>query len=236
MSSENISHGLNIGDVSGGNYLKIAENGSVTAVGTAQFGTGGGALTTSSAAELNILDGATLSAAELNTLDGITSSAAELNILDGAVVSAAELSQLAGASFTASDLNKLAAVTSTATDLNVLAAALANVTLVATPASGTVGVQFTFKSALGNPTGTPSAGLMYFSSTANGLTRVAVTSIAALTNGSVEGVVATKIYHYITTSGGLLGITITTGAGDYYPVFVMPNGSLEIGSVCTVNA
>ncbi len=39
--------------------------------------------TTSTAAELNILDGATLSTAELNILDGVTSTAAELNILDG---------------------------------------------------------------------------------------------------------------------------------------------------------
>jgi len=63
-----------------------------------------------------------------------------------------------------------------------------------------------------------------------------VTSLAVLTNGSIEAVVATKIYHYVTTAAGLLGVTITTGAGSYYPVFVMPNGSLEIGTVCTVNA
>ena len=38
---------------------------------------------TASAAELNILDGATLDVNELNTLDGITASTAELNIVDG---------------------------------------------------------------------------------------------------------------------------------------------------------
>lgn len=38
---------------------------------------------TSSAAELNILDGATLSVSELNVLDGITASTAELNKTDG---------------------------------------------------------------------------------------------------------------------------------------------------------
>jgi len=43
-------------------------------------------LTTSTTAELNILDGATLSTSELNTLDGITSSTAELNQLDGKTV------------------------------------------------------------------------------------------------------------------------------------------------------
>ncbi len=40
-------------------------------------------LTTSTTAELNILDGATLNTTELNTLDGITASTSELNQLDG---------------------------------------------------------------------------------------------------------------------------------------------------------
>ena len=38
---------------------------------------------TSTAAELNILDGVTSTAAELNILDGVTSTAAELNLVDG---------------------------------------------------------------------------------------------------------------------------------------------------------
>jgi hypothetical protein len=47
----------------------------------------GGTTVTSSAAELNILDGVTATAAELNILDGVTATAAELNILDGATLS-----------------------------------------------------------------------------------------------------------------------------------------------------
>jgi len=43
----------------------------------------GGTAVTSTAAELNILDGVTSTAAELNILDGVTSTAAELNIVDG---------------------------------------------------------------------------------------------------------------------------------------------------------
>jgi hypothetical protein len=42
----------------------------------------GGTAVTSSAAELNILDGVTSTAAELNILDGVTASTAELNYLD----------------------------------------------------------------------------------------------------------------------------------------------------------
>jgi hypothetical protein len=38
---------------------------------------------TSTAAELNILDGVTSTAAELNILDGVTSTATELNVMDG---------------------------------------------------------------------------------------------------------------------------------------------------------
>jgi hypothetical protein len=49
---------------------------------------------TSTAAELNILDGVTSTAAELNILDGVTSTAAELNILDGVTATTAELNYL----------------------------------------------------------------------------------------------------------------------------------------------
>ena len=51
----------------------------------------GGVAITSTAAELNILDGVTSTAAELNILDGVTATAAELNILDGVTATATEL-------------------------------------------------------------------------------------------------------------------------------------------------
>ena len=54
----------------------------------------GGVAITSTAAELNILDGVTSTAAELNILDGVTSTAAELNILDGVTATTAELNYL----------------------------------------------------------------------------------------------------------------------------------------------
>jgi len=43
----------------------------------------GGVAVTSTAAELNALDGITSTVAELNILDGVTATAAELNSLDG---------------------------------------------------------------------------------------------------------------------------------------------------------
>jgi hypothetical protein len=51
---------------------------------------------TSTAAELNILDGVTSTASELNILDGVTSTTAELNILDGVTSTAAELNIMDG--------------------------------------------------------------------------------------------------------------------------------------------
>ena len=51
---------------------------------------------TSTGAELNILDGATLTTAELNILDGATLTTAELNTLDGITASTTELNYLDG--------------------------------------------------------------------------------------------------------------------------------------------
>ena len=60
---------------------------------------------TSTATELNLLDGVTATTAELNILDGVTSTAAELNILDGVTSTAAELNILDGVTSTATELN-----------------------------------------------------------------------------------------------------------------------------------
>jgi hypothetical protein len=65
----------------------------------------GGTTVTSTAAELNILDGVTSTAAELNILDGVTSTTAELNILDGVTSTTAELNILDGVTSTATELN-----------------------------------------------------------------------------------------------------------------------------------
>ena len=79
-----------------------------------------GTLITSTAAELNILDGVTSTAAELNILDGVTSTAAELNILDGVTATTAELNIMDGVTSTTAELNILDGVTSTAAELNLV--------------------------------------------------------------------------------------------------------------------
>jgi len=62
---------------------------------------------TSTAAELNILDGCTATYTELNIMDGVTATTAEINYLDDD-------------DLTAADLTKLAAITADATEINVL--------------------------------------------------------------------------------------------------------------------
>lgn len=67
---------------------------------------------TSTATELNLLDGATATTAELNLLDGVTSTTAELNILDGVTATASELNLLDGVTATTAELNYVDGVTS----------------------------------------------------------------------------------------------------------------------------
>jgi hypothetical protein len=78
----------------------------------------GGTTVTSSAAELNILDGVTATAAELNILDGVTASTAELNILDGVTASTAELNILDGVTASTAELNILDGATLSTAELN----------------------------------------------------------------------------------------------------------------------
>jgi len=55
-----------------------------------------GTTVSSTAAELNILDGVTATASELNIMDGVTSTTSELNILDGVTATAAEINIIDG--------------------------------------------------------------------------------------------------------------------------------------------
>jgi hypothetical protein len=77
-------NGSTIGHTDDTDLITVAD-GLVTVAGEVSLTTLdiGGTNVTSTAAELNILDGVTATAAELNILDGVTSTAAELNKLDG---------------------------------------------------------------------------------------------------------------------------------------------------------
>ena len=84
-----------------------------------------GTAVTSTAAELNILDGVTSTAAELNILDGVTSTAAELNILDGVTATTAELNY----SDTGSAVGTVVASKVVTVDANKDVASFRNITL-----------------------------------------------------------------------------------------------------------
>jgi hypothetical protein len=89
----------------------------------------GGSAVTTTAAELNVLDGVTSSTAELNILDGVTSTASELNILDGVTSTTAELNILDGVTSTATELNILDGVTSTTAILDGVTATATEINL-----------------------------------------------------------------------------------------------------------
>ena len=92
-----VINGTTIGHTDDTDLMTVA-NGVLTVAGEVSMTTLdiGGTNVTSTAAELNILDGVTSTAAELNILDGVTSTAAELNILDGVTSTATELNIVDG--------------------------------------------------------------------------------------------------------------------------------------------
>ena len=80
--------------VSGKNGIGVGAKGAevVVASSTGQLYQSGVAVT-SSAAEINALDGLTATVTELNILDGVTASASELNLIDGSVAGTAVASK-----------------------------------------------------------------------------------------------------------------------------------------------
>jgi hypothetical protein len=92
------SNGGSAVDLSAGSkevFINYPAGKSVYLDGSGQLVIGGTAVT-STAAELNILDGVTATTAEINILDGVTASTAEINILDGVTSTTAELNLLDG--------------------------------------------------------------------------------------------------------------------------------------------
>jgi hypothetical protein len=99
-------NGTTIGHTDDTDLMTIAD-GLLTVAGEVQMTTLdiGGTNVTSTAAELNILDGVTSTAAELNILDGVTATAAELNLSDLATLGTTAASKV----FT-SDSNNVTAI------------------------------------------------------------------------------------------------------------------------------
>jgi hypothetical protein len=143
----------------------------------------GGTAITSTAAELNILDGVTSSTAELNILDGVTSSTAELNILDGVTSTAAELNLVDGSS-AGVIVNSKALVYGAAGQVNATTLQIAgtNVLAAATPLPGTYG-----GTGVNNGTKTITLGANFTTSGANNLTltTTGATNVTLPTTGTL---------------------------------------------------
>jgi hypothetical protein len=178
-----------------------------------------GVAITSTAAELNILDGVTATAAEINVLDGITSTVAELNILDGVTATAAELNALDGITSTVTELNYTDGVTS-AIQTQLDAKAPLNSPVLVTPNLGTPSA-----GTLTNATGLPIvAGTTGTLSQARGGTGVTTASNGQLLIGNGSGFTAATL-----TAG--TGVTLTNGAGSIQVAFSGPGA----GDALTTN-
>jgi hypothetical protein len=175
-----------------------------------------GTAVTSTAAELNILDGVTSTAAELNILDGVTSTAAELNILDGVTSTAAELNTLdaalAGATFTvgAEDTNVITVNIQLVDAAGVALAHLANV-------------------------------FAYLSDDSTGIAisgQAPATSVAAGTDGAIIVEHTSKLAWTLQSEAdGDIDLVITeTGTYTWYLVIVLPNGNLAVSGAITFAA
>ena len=116
-----VVNGSNIGHTDDTDLITVA-NGVVTVAGEVSATTLdiNGTNITSTAAELNILDGVTATASELNIMDGVTATTAELNILDGVTATASELNILDGVTATTSEINIIDGVTATTAELNIM--------------------------------------------------------------------------------------------------------------------
>ena len=92
-----IINGTTIGHTDDTDLITVAD-GLVTVAGEISVTTLdiGGTNVTSTAAELNILDGVKATATELNIMDGVTASTAELNIMDGVTATASEINLIDG--------------------------------------------------------------------------------------------------------------------------------------------
>ena len=113
---------------------------------------------------------------------------------------------------------------------------VASMTTATTPGVNTCAVQLVFKDADGVTMAVPTAGLLYISELATGLSNDPVDGLAVLTNGVLLNIEAHGTSFYTTDAVGKLGVTIShTGADSFWLVVVLPSGKLLISDECVVN-
>jgi hypothetical protein len=174
------------------------------------IGNGTAITLTSTAAELNILDGVTSTAAELNILDGVTSTAAELNILDGATLTVTELNYVDGVTSaiqTQLDAKSPTAGSSSVTTLGTITTGVWNGTAITGQYGGT-GVDNSGK------TITLGGNLTTSGSFATTLTATATTSVTLPTTGTLATLDGAETFTTKTLTSPVLGGTTTSASGN----------------------
>jgi hypothetical protein len=186
----------------------LGVSGTVTATGGSFTNlTLGGTAVTSTAAELNILDGVTSTTAELNILDGVIATTAELNFVDGvtsAIQTQLNAKQGLDAKLTALvDFNTVGIMTQTATDVFAGRTITAGTGITATNGNGVSG----------NPTIAITAGGVTATELAsNAVTSAKIADDAVTATKIATGAVSVLIGTLTTTSGTtrtLTGLTLS---------------------------
>ena len=247
-----VVNGANIGHTDDTDLITVA-NGVVTVAGEVSATTLdiNGTNITSTAAELNILDGVTARASVINVLDGITASTSELNIMNGVTATTSELNTLDGVTASASELNlldgvsglvqsdftKLAAITSSAAELNVLDGYTGSVTelnyLDALHATGVTSSEFDFLDGVTSNIQTQldskgtGAGTVTSVATGNGLTGGTITSTGTL---SLKNSFIDNNSSAVSTSTSASSFTNSSG----YPVMLHAITNSTVGGIWTI--
>ena len=173
---------------------------------------------TSTAAELNILDGVTATTAELNIMDGVTATTAELNILDGVTSTTAELNILDGVTSTATEINQLDAITRGSILYGNASGATARLA---------AGGADTVLTSDGTDLSWAAAGGAFAAST---VTITANTTLTTAQNGNLIHVTATneKIISLPAAATGLFYVFSNETA---YSMYIKPNGAQTINGI-----
>jgi hypothetical protein len=189
-----------------------------------------GTLVTSTAAEINILDGVTATAAEINILDGVTATTAEINILDGVTATTAEINILDGVTATAAEINILDGVTATTAEINYVDGVTSNIqTQLDATAKLAVAQSFTAKQTFA---GSSSVASMKTSNIAE------VDTIAATAaTGTIDYDVTTQsVLFYTTDASGNWTLNLRGSSGTSLDTLMATGESLSVTFLVTQGA
>lgn len=191
-------------DINGGTIDGSVIGGTTAAAGSFTTLSLGGTAITSTASEINILDGVTATAAEINKLDGLTATTTELNKLDGFTGTITDLNyakDLRATGVTTTEFDKLDGLTATTTELNYTDGV-----------TSAIQTQINAKAPITSP---QFAGTSLFNT-------------ASIPAGGVDGV---SIEGTASVANTISNMGLSGGIGFYFKFF---GSSAEVGSISTI--